>query len=962
MAANALQNLVREMEQRYSIMSLAKTRSLIELNRVARQARRAGAAVHPVRHRRARRPHDGRAGRRRGLDHPPRAEGARGRHPPRARDAVAARRRHHRHDQGERPVADRVQRVVADRLARDPRPERRRVAARPGRHAVLAGRHVAAAAHPGRVHRRAADRGADDVLAHARASRSCARTCSTRSRPRTRRPSTRRRDDGFSPDEDPLLEDAIRLVVEMGTASTSMLQRRLRLGYTRAGRLIDMLERRDVISGYEGSKPRQVLVGAGDVERFIANLRERRPGGADGAVAEAVRRARRSRPGRTSSLWRRCRTSGPRCARRACARGSTSPRSRRETKIRAKYLRALENEEWDLLPGPTYVKSFLRTYAEALDLDAQAARRRVQAAPRAPERGRAAADQRRRAGARAPASGAGRAALDRRCCVIFVALIVTLDLLRRDDDEPAAGGDDAAATTQTTPRAAATADRRRRAAPQRVRLRIVATGQVYVCLKAGEPHARRRPDARRPAQRTRTFRSRRFRLTLGNAGVRLRINGRVARGRRRRPSRSGCEITPRGGRQPLSAGQRAPSAARERPRRDRRHRHRGADRARVGSQRPVAVRPAAGAGRRHRGDRRRRRPPGGDPARRCDSWRREGCALIVHERRARADGRRPDGGGRRALPGSRDGARRAARRAHRGDPAAADVALAGPRSARPCCVSNRKQAVIPSGAAILEPVGTAPGLVVTPAARRRGRRSSCCPGRRASCSRCGRRRVDDAGGARGAWPGAVAYRRSMLRLFGIPESEIAATLRAAAADGRRARAPGDHDLPAARRGRGRHALRAADGAVYERARGVRARRGTPTRCSPTTAATVDQQVFALLRSAGRDDRGRRVVHRRPAGGAADRPAGVVGGRAAAGSSCTPTRRRSALAGVDPALIASHRSGLGGGRGGARRRRAGGARRRRGGGRDGHRRARRREPGASRSGSCGCRSRTATGAG
>ncbi len=88
-------------------------------------------------------------------------------------------------------------------------------------------------------------------------------------------------DDGFSPDEDPLLEDAIRLVVEMGTASTSMLQRRLRLGYTRAGRLIDMLERRNVISGYEGSKPRQVIVGAHDVERFIANLRERRAGTSD---------------------------------------------------------------------------------------------------------------------------------------------------------------------------------------------------------------------------------------------------------------------------------------------------------------------------------------------------------------------------------------------------------------------------------------------------------------------------------------------------------------------------------------------------------------------------------------------------------------------------------------------------------------------------------------------------------
>src|ERR1700680_1994001 len=43
-----------------------------------------------------------------------------------------------------------------------------------------------------------------------------------------------------------------------------------------------------------------------------------------------------------------------------------------KTKIRAKYLRALENEEWGLLPGPTFVKSFLRTYAQALDLDGRA--------------------------------------------------------------------------------------------------------------------------------------------------------------------------------------------------------------------------------------------------------------------------------------------------------------------------------------------------------------------------------------------------------------------------------------------------------------------------------------------------------------------------------------------------------------------------------------------------------------
>ncbi len=78
----------------------------------------------------------------------------------------------------------------------------------------------------------------------------------------------------FSPDEDPLLDEAIALVAQMGTASTSMLQRRLRLGYTRAGRLIDMLERRGIISGYEGSKPRQVLISEADVPRILAHLAE----------------------------------------------------------------------------------------------------------------------------------------------------------------------------------------------------------------------------------------------------------------------------------------------------------------------------------------------------------------------------------------------------------------------------------------------------------------------------------------------------------------------------------------------------------------------------------------------------------------------------------------------------------------------------------------------------------------
>jgi DNA segregation ATPase FtsK/SpoIIIE, S-DNA-T family len=93
-------------------------------------------------------------------------------------------------------------------------------------------------------------------------------------------------EDGFDPDEDPLLGDAIQLVVEMGTASTSMLQRRLRLGYTRAGRLIDMLERRGIISGYEGSKPRQVLVAEADLPRVLATLDPVDPEGAEAPATE----------------------------------------------------------------------------------------------------------------------------------------------------------------------------------------------------------------------------------------------------------------------------------------------------------------------------------------------------------------------------------------------------------------------------------------------------------------------------------------------------------------------------------------------------------------------------------------------------------------------------------------------------------------------------------------------------
>jgi S-DNA-T family DNA segregation ATPase FtsK/SpoIIIE len=61
-------------------------------------------------------------------------------------------------------------------------------------------------------------------------------------------------------DRDDLFDDAVRFVVQSGQASTSMLQRRFRVGFSRAGRLIDMMERDGIIGPADGSKPREILV------------------------------------------------------------------------------------------------------------------------------------------------------------------------------------------------------------------------------------------------------------------------------------------------------------------------------------------------------------------------------------------------------------------------------------------------------------------------------------------------------------------------------------------------------------------------------------------------------------------------------------------------------------------------------------------------------------------------------
>jgi cytoskeleton protein RodZ len=194
------------------------------------------------------------------------------------------------------------------------------------------------------------------------------------------------------------------------------------------------------------------------------------------------------------------------------------------TKIRAKYLRALENEEWDLLPGPTFVKTFLRTYAEYLDLDprllVEEYRQRYERpttqdlTPFGPRR-----RQRppRRHWGPGIAIGLG--------VVVLLAALYGLSLLGGQDNEP--GTPVATATSTPKPHKAAAAHKKKRhkKVPTRVTLRLTATAPVYVCLEdaSGKPLLN---GVTLPAgQHSATFHSRRFRANFGNGGIRMRING-----------------------------------------------------------------------------------------------------------------------------------------------------------------------------------------------------------------------------------------------------------------------------------------------------------------------------------------------------------------------------------------------------------------------------------------------------
>jgi S-DNA-T family DNA segregation ATPase FtsK/SpoIIIE len=73
-------------------------------------------------------------------------------------------------------------------------------------------------------------------------------------------------------ENDELLPEAARLLIESGQASISMLQRRLRIGYTRAARLIDIMEERGIVGSFEGSKPRAVLINWDDYQKMFGEM------------------------------------------------------------------------------------------------------------------------------------------------------------------------------------------------------------------------------------------------------------------------------------------------------------------------------------------------------------------------------------------------------------------------------------------------------------------------------------------------------------------------------------------------------------------------------------------------------------------------------------------------------------------------------------------------------------------
>ena len=198
-----------------------------------------------------------------------------------------------------------------------------------------------------------------------------------------------------------------------------------------------------------------------------------------------------------------------------------------ETKIRAKYLRALENEEWDLLPGPTYVKSFLRTYADALGLDSRLLVEEyklrherltdVELQPIAPPGRRGPAPQRR--------GGIPRAYI---VWFLVLAVLAGIYFLGKSSENSTTSPTTSQPASKPAAKGGAPAKRKSAGpAPKVARLQILGTAPVYVCVKAAGNRTLVNGETLAAGGKTNTYRSSRFTVTLGNGNAQMRVNGRL---------------------------------------------------------------------------------------------------------------------------------------------------------------------------------------------------------------------------------------------------------------------------------------------------------------------------------------------------------------------------------------------------------------------------------------------------
>ncbi len=201
----------------------------------------------------------------------------------------------------------------------------------------------------------------------------------------------------------------------------------------------------------------------------------------------------------------------------------------RATKIRTKYLRALEDEEWGVLPGPTFAKSFLRTYAEYLGLDARLLVEEFKRRYDSPAEAELVPISPPRQGRR---DARGREPSRRREGLVVLAVLALLlgglfALGKLGGGSDGGGNDGMSGKTDTQTRTAPRRARRRAPArPRPARVELTAIGDVYVCAVDGRGRRLLSGVTLTPGGAPRVLTGRRLEITLGNAAVRMTINGR----------------------------------------------------------------------------------------------------------------------------------------------------------------------------------------------------------------------------------------------------------------------------------------------------------------------------------------------------------------------------------------------------------------------------------------------------